>query len=307
MSFIKKRWQNWLHKRFKVKSEKTLAQNDVLVFFNVEGYLYLVLLVICFIAGINYGNNLVLALCFLLTSILVLSFYLAFRQLYGLTLSFETIELGQVGQSMPIKFLFCPQQQQLHVHLRCEYEQQAKKITVLNAPLVVQFEHIPQQRGAYDLSQLYFYSVYPFGIIRAWSWLYPEQKVWIAPQASSVDIHQFGFATNRQQQEGMEDFSHLREFQTGDALNRVAWQYYAKGRGLLVKQFEQQPHSKLHFNYYEMPSSLHEQKLSQLMYLVEQAQQHHLGFSLDLPQQSLVFGQGEQHVFAAKMLLAQEP
>ncbi|GAA5006801.1 DUF58 domain-containing protein [Acinetobacter puyangensis] len=308
MSLLKKYWQNWLSRRFQLKGSKTLAQRDVLVFFNREGYLYLVLLLITFIAGINYGNNLVLALCFLLSSILLLSFYLAFRQLYGLNITYEVAELGQAGQPFTIKFKFVPQKNQIHLHLRCEYLQQAKKITILKSPLVVQFDHIVSKRGLYQLTPLYFYSVYPFGIIRAWSFVYPQKQVWIAPRPIEVDLTQFGFKSFlQQQQQGTEDFSHLREFQSGDALNRIAWQQYAKGRGLLVKQFEEVPHHALNFYYDQMPSSLHEEKLGQLMYLVEQAYLQQTGFNLTLPSQSLPFGMGEQHYDQARLMLAQEP
>lgn len=305
---IKKYWQNWLSRRFQVKESKQLAQRDVLVFFNREGYLYLVLLIITFIAGINYGNNLVLALCFLLASILVLSFYLAFKQLYGLTVNYEVAELGQVEQALTIKFNFTPQKNQIHLHLRTEYLKQAKKITVLNSPLMVEFLEIPQQRGQYHLPRFYFYSVYPFGIIRAWSLIYPQKKVWIAPKALEFNLNQFGFNQNQQdQKQGIEDFSHLREFQQGDQLNRVAWQQLAKGRGLLVKQFEEYEQQHQHFDYVLMPAHLHEEKLSQLMFLLEQAQMQQSGFSLSLPSKDLPFGQGEQHVMLAKLMLAQEP
>lgn len=305
---IKKIWQNWLSRRFQVKDTKQLAQRDVLVFFNREGYLYLILLIITFVAGINYGNNLVLALCFLLASILILSFYLAFKQLYGLTVTYEVTELGQAEQPLTIKFHFTPQQNQIHLHLRTEYLKQAKKITVLNSPLVVEFQDIPQQRGQYFLPRFYFYSVYPFGIIKAWSLIYPQKQVWVAPKPLEFNLKQFGFNQNQQdQQQGIEDFSHLREFQQGDQLNRVAWQQLAKGRGLLVKQFEEYEQQHQHFDYVHMPAHLHEEKLSQLMCLIEHAHAQHTGFSLSLPSKDLAFGQGEGHLVLAKLMLAQEP
>ena len=128
MQWISKKWHAWLSQRFNVVDKKVLAQRDVLVFFNKEGYLYLILLIITFMAGINYANNLVLALCFLLTSILVISFYLAFRQLYKLTIDYEMPDLGQVGQLLPIKFNLHPMPAHLHLHLRLEYFGQAKKL-----------------------------------------------------------------------------------------------------------------------------------------------------------------------------------
>lgn len=301
-------FQKWLKRRFAIDESKQFAQRDVLVFFNPEGYLYLVLVFITFIAGINYGNNLVLALCFLLSALLVLSFYLAFKQLYGLQIHYEMKELGQVGEPLCLKFNMTPKKGQIHFHLRMELLHQAKKITVLNSPLVVDFFDTPAKRGRYQAPQLKIFSVYPFGIVRAWSYLYPKKDIWIAPKPLEFDLTRYGYQQNQNnQQHGIEDFSHLREFQTGDQLNRVAWQQLAKGRGLLVKQFEEHEKKQQNFDYALMPANSHEDKLSQLMYLVEQATQHQAGFALILPSQQLSFGQGEQHVYQAKLLLAQEP
>ena len=99
-------WQRWLGKRFAVEQSKVLQQRDIFVFFNREGYIYFMLLLLTFIAGINYANNLILAMCFLLSGILILSFYLAFLQLYGLTVSYQVPALGQVGSALVVPLNF---------------------------------------------------------------------------------------------------------------------------------------------------------------------------------------------------------
>ena len=74
----------WMGKRFQIEDSKSLFQKDILIFIYKQGFLYLVLILITFIAGINYANNLILGFCFLISSILWMSFYLTFKQLYGL-------------------------------------------------------------------------------------------------------------------------------------------------------------------------------------------------------------------------------
>lgn len=44
-------------KRFQFEKVKQLSQKDILIFIYQQGYLYLVLILITFIAGINYANN----------------------------------------------------------------------------------------------------------------------------------------------------------------------------------------------------------------------------------------------------------
>ena len=48
---LKQAWQNWIKTRFKFDRHKTLKQKDILVFIYQQGYLYLVLILITFIAG----------------------------------------------------------------------------------------------------------------------------------------------------------------------------------------------------------------------------------------------------------------
>lgn len=298
--------EQWFEKRLSTTDKITFGLNDVFVFISREGNLFLVLLVCAFIAGTNYANNLILGLFFLCGSLLVLSFYLAFRQLYQLTVEVKSADLGQVGQPLPIYFRFIPQEKHIHLHLRCEYVNQAKKINQLRQATDVEFQLLPMQRGLYQVPRFYLHSTYPFAIVRAWTYIYYRHDIWIAPQALAVDLQQYGL-NNQQSMQGMEDFAHLKEYQQGDAINRIAWQQYAKGRGLLVKQFEQFEQNQIHLHYRDMPALEHEQKLSQLMYLVEQCQIQNRAFSLNLPSQMLAYGQGESHIQNAKRLLAQEP
>ena len=52
----------WFAARAPKNDSATLNLRNVYIFFSREGMLFAVLLVITFIAGINYGNNLVLGL-----------------------------------------------------------------------------------------------------------------------------------------------------------------------------------------------------------------------------------------------------
>jgi uncharacterized protein (DUF58 family) len=299
--------QRWMAQRFALDGSKQLYHKDILVFIHTDGYLYVMLIVLTFVAGTNYGNNLILALCFLLFSILLLSFYLAFSQLYGLKLALELPTLGQVGQDLDLKFILSPASGSSHVYLRCHYLQHAQKIALLKTATCVHCVERPLRRGRYEFARFEVLSVYPFGIVKAFSFAYPRSELWIAPQALAVDLASDGWARSSSNQQGAENFDQLRPMQTGDALNRIAWQHYAKGKGLLVKLFEDQQQQSLTFAYQQMTAIGHEDKLSQLMYLVEQAYQQQAAFSLLLPTQRLRLGQGQQHFQRAKLLLAKEP
>src|SRR5690606_40156381 len=74
--------------------QKQFSQRDILVFIYRQGYLYLILILITFIAGVNYANNLILGFCFLISAILCISFYLTFKQLHGLQIDRKSTRLN---------------------------------------------------------------------------------------------------------------------------------------------------------------------------------------------------------------------
>ena len=296
-------WQKWLAKRFQFETVKQLSQKDILIFIYQQGYLYLVLILITFIAGINYANNLVLGFCFLVSAILCISFYLTFKQLHGLEIEIVADEIGQVGQSLDLKLYFKQVQKQPR-YLWIKIENQLQKILITELTQHISLSFLPQQRGQFHYPTLQIYSVYPFGLVRAWSYFYLNKYAWIAPKAA------FYPAQYKHQQPSveldMDEFRELRNFTLGDTLQAVSWKQAARGQGLYVKVFEQhQDHSTLHIDYAEMPADSHEQKLSLMMGLVEQSEQIQCAYTVLLPQAQLTVGMGEMQLRDAKKLLAQ--
>jgi hypothetical protein len=121
------RIQQWIAKRFQVNGTKTLLQKDVLVFIYKQGFLYLILILITFIAGINYANNLILGFCFLISAILCISFYLTFKQLHVLQIDLIAAEVGQVDQPFILKLRF-NQPSVMTRYLRIQWLQQEQLI-----------------------------------------------------------------------------------------------------------------------------------------------------------------------------------
>ncbi len=163
----------------------------------------------------------------------------------------------------------------------------------------------PEERGALYLQRLQVYSTYPFGLVRAWTYLYLEQMSWIAPQA--LDFKAENAAQNAlQQAQDMDEFQELRDFKTGDSYHAVSWKQAARGQGLYIKVFESYPEqNKIEICYEHMPSSEHEEKLSLMMGLVDQCEQQQCPYRLVLPQDELATGSGEAQFQKAQKLLAQ--
>lgn len=300
---LKQQVSQWIAKRFQVDSVKTLLQKDVLVFIYKQGFLYLVLILITFIAGINYGNNLILGFCFLLSAILCISFYLTFKQLHDLKIEIVMPEVGQVNQPSIIK-LMLKQHDKTVRYLRIQSSQQEQMIYVNQVQQTVELPVLPQQRGLYEFGVIKVYSTYPLGLVRAWTYLYPKQKIWIAPKAHDWQKEHKNQPTSAH--DSLDEFKELRAFRQGDSYQNVAWKQVARGQGFFIKMFEAQAnHQHLEIDYQQIPALGHEEKLSFMMGLVEQCEQLGDDYALILPHARLESGQGYSQLIQAKLLLAQ--
>lgn len=300
---MRAKFKQWIHRRFQYKNVKTLAQNDVLVFIYKQGYLYLVLILITFIAGINYANNLILGFCFLISAILCISFYVTFKQLHGLTIEVVTPELGQADQTLPITLIFkCQQSSPKYLHIR--YAGHYTSILLQQSPQQVELISLPNMRGRYVVPEIQISSTYPLGLVRAWTYCYVQNEVWIAPKTKRIPKVNMNSAKDLVEPD-LDEFRELRTFREGDSLQVVSWKQVARGQGLYIKQFEDRSDDQtLNIDYEQMPSSAHEEKLSLMMGLVEQCEAENIQYSMSLPQQTLAVGLGESQRLQAQLMLA---
>ncbi|MBP8005884.1 DUF58 domain-containing protein [Acinetobacter sp. NIPH 1852] len=293
----------WISKRFQIEHSKTFLQKDILVFVYTQGFLYLVLILITFIAGINYGNNLILGFCFLMSAILCVSFYLTFKQLHALQVDVVATEVGQVGQVLILK-LILKQKSNAARYLRIQWQEQEQNLYLDQKQQSFELYFFPQQRGEYSFDAIKIYSTYPLGLVRAWSYLYLKQKVWIAPKAYDWQKEHKNQPSNANDR--LDEFRELRTFQQGDSYQNVAWKQVARGQGFFIKMFEAQAnHQYLEIDYQQIPAQSHEEKLSFMMGLIEQCEQFGDDYALILPHARLESGQGSSQLIQAKLLLAQ--
>lgn len=296
-------WQNWITKRFQFKAEKFLRQKDVLVFIYQQGYVYLLLIITTFIAGVNYANNLILGFCFLISAVLCISFYLTFKQLHDLSVNFVLPEVGQAESTVQLQMHIKQAQPQLR-YLWLVYTTHTEKILLKDTNQIIPLTFFPTTRGQFSFPEIKLYSTYPFGLVRAWTYFFIGIPLWIAPKAQTLP------AENKQQQRSfepdMDEFRELRNFKDGDSLQAVSWKQVAQGQGLFIKVFEQhQDQHSLDIHYAHMPSASHEEKLSLMMGLVNQCEQLQYSYAIYLPNAELDKGLGREHYIQAQLLMAQ--
>ena len=319
----------WFASRAPKSDSATLNLRNVYIFFSREGMLFLVLLVITFIAGINYGNNLVLGLCFYLVSVWLISFHVTFAHISGLKLQLLEVTMVEAGAPAWVTLQLRSESRQPRRQLLFDFEsldnQKKKHADSQHSVLVARLQgeqiiRLPVQtnaRGQLELPRLKIKTVYPLGIMRAWSYVYFARTAWVYPKPEAFDWQaQYAVASAEdlpvggQHRQGQDDFERLDNYVEGESLARVSWGHVARGQGMLTKHFADPVGHEQTLDYADMPAAQHEQKLAQLAYGVVTLGQLGVPFNMRLPSDmpsAAMVGEGDGFAQACLLRLAKAP
>lgn len=341
----------WFAARAPKTDSATLNLRNVYIFFSREGMLFAVLLIITFIAGINYGNNLVLGLCFYLVSVWLISFHVTFAHISGLQVRLLDVTMAEAGAPVWVTLQIKSDSRQPRRQLLFAFEQacfeqasfeqatkQKSKKTIkknhkknkpsaddLSSILVTRLQdeqiiRLPVQthiRGQLKLPRLTIKTVYPLGIMRAWSYVYFSRTAWVYPKPEAFDWQaQYAVASQEnlpiggQYRQGQDDFERLDNYIEGESLARVSWGHVARGQGMFTKHFADPVGHEQTLDYADMPAAQHEQKLAQLAYGALQLGELGVAFNMRLPNDkpsASTVGEGEAFAQACLLRLAKAP
>ena len=310
----------WFAARAPKTDSATLNLRNVYIFFSREGMLFAVLLIITFIAGINYGNNLVLGLCFYLVSVWLISFHVTFAHISGLQVRLLDVTMAEAGAPVWVTLQLRnesrqPRRQLLFAFKQASFEQVAfeqtdkkpnkkanKKnkssadkqhsilVTRLQDEQIIRLSVQTHARGQLELPRLKIKTVYPLGIMRAWSYVYFARAAWVYPKPEVFDWQaQYAIASQEdlpaggQYRQGQDDFERLGNYIEGESLARVSWGHVARGQGMLTKHFSDPVGHEQTLDYVDMPAAHHEQKLAQLAYGATKLGELGVPFNMRLP------------------------
>ena len=333
----------WFAARAPKSDSATLNLRNVYIFFSREGMLFALLLIITFIAGINYGNNLVLGLCFYLVSVWLISFHVTFAHISGLKVQLIEVTMAEAGAPVWVTLQLISESRQPRRQLLFSFEQtddkansklnsktdkkSSKKIknsadsqqsilvTRLQGEQVIRLPVQTHSRGQLTLPRLIIKTVYPLGIMRAWSYVYFARSAWVYPKPETFDwqaqyaiVSQEDLPTGGQYRQGQDDFERLDNYIEGESLARVSWGHVARGQGMFTKHFADPVGHEQTLDYGDMPAAHHEQKLAQMAYGALKLGELGVPFNMRLPN-DMPFNEhsaatmGEGEVFAQTCLL----
>lgn len=277
----------------------TLMSRRIYILPTSSGVAAAVLLFVMLLAGMNYSNSLALFLCFMLSGVALVSMHECHRTLSGLRLLRAEAENTFAGQTGELLLYF------ENVDTRAR-----NSLSVRSAPCEpTLFEMAPAsmhtaavsfqagRRGRQRIERLELSTHAPFGLFRAWTWLYLplEAIVYPAPGGSRALPPRRGQPRAERQNvrnNGEEEWAWLRAFQESDSPRSVAWKAYARGAPLLVAHYDSPAGMQRLLDFETLRSLSLEQKLSQLTRWVLECERLGENYALQLPAQVQASGHG---------------
>jgi uncharacterized protein (DUF58 family) len=297
---LRQRYQHWLDIRLPSSRSVTLDQRRIFIFPSRQGLWFLLLLLVMLIAAINYQNNMVFALVFLLLSVFIISILHTYANLSGLTITalhaapafagdsaeFE-IAVGRQGKKDYFDIdLYWPQSDRCSVSLTDRCEQRIKL-------------HLPAlKRGLLRPARLCVETVYPLGLLKAWTWLALDVEALIYPRPLACE-RLTAEASDQADGEivaraGSDDFYEFRDYQLGDPLRHVFWKSYARGQTLQTKHYAAYCEQNQWLDWQQFAGDT-ETRLAHLCYWILRLEKSNQNYGLRLPAVDIAPSHGEQH------------
>jgi uncharacterized protein (DUF58 family) len=267
------------------------------------------------VAAVNYSNNLVYAILYLIGSLSFISIFHTWRNLASLRVEHIRIHPAFAGEEVRMEiYLRNPARHKIHGVFFARLGDEsglARRPTPLRTPggggvginagdsCCAEVVFPSERRGMYRFESLLVRTSYPFGLFWASFRVPVDAEYYIYPQAKgSADwpgLHPSGDQGSPASLEPGDDFSGVRAYQPGESLHHVDWKAFARGRPLSVKQFTGGSGHELWLDAAEMGRLPLEARLSQLALWIVNAEKADIPYALRLGRTTLPLGLGAAH------------
>lgn len=307
------RWQTWVKKwinrRIPRSDVQLLTQRNLFILPTAAGVVFGMLLLIMLITGINYQNSLIYLVTFLLGAVFVGAMHQTHRNLSDLELTLVQAGEGFAGDDILFR-------------LRAAAgKDDAIALTLSDDDFSVRVGHVPAGqsidialpvpsafRGYLRPDQIRIETRFPFGLLKAWSWMRPVSAGLVFPRPiaapeviSAVDD---GDQTASSRSPEGNDHAELRPWREGDMSQRVMWKRYARSGQMVVADWEADKGSPHWLDFDAFPGTDHELRLSYLSWLVLERGENNARFGLNLPGQIIEPEIGPAHTTRCLRALA---
>ena len=275
------------------------------------GLFFGVLLLAMGLGALNYNNNPALLLMLLLAGAANTSLLAAHLQLSGLSFSAIGAEPVPAGTPLPVRLHVRAEPGRERRGLRVDVDGAMSMLSLDDGSGATEFTLPTVRRGWLEPPRLRVSTVRPLGLVRAWSYVWPDQPllVYPAPDPNAPPLPEGeGQAAQTRLHPSGDDVHHLRAYRRGDPRRAIAWKASARRDALLVREYEQPLGADVVLDWRATAGIEHELRISRLARWVDEAERDGRRYRLLLPgQPPLGPAQGVQHRHACLRALALLP
>ncbi len=296
---------NWSLRRSPRLKQLTLSQRRIYIMPSRAGFVFLLLLLVMLILAINFQNNLMYAVTFLLASLFVITILHTYANLSGLTITFLRGHACFVGEQAAFDLTLTAQGARHYESIQLRLlDGSVTAVDLLETRQTSVTLYQPaRQRGPLLANALLVETYYPLGLFRAWTWLQVDLKTLAYPRPEAggqlADLNGSGAGDQAQVHPGVrmggEEFIGLEQYQDGMSLKRVAWKNYARGQGMHAKQYVELSDNRRWLHWDLWPELAREARISRLTWWVLQLHRSGEEYGLLLPGVEISPERGEAH------------
>jgi uncharacterized protein (DUF58 family) len=291
-----------------IKGEKTAVKSILLnhrrifILPTTRGLGFVILIALLLLIAFVYNNNLAYLLAFLLASIFFITILHTFKSLAGLVLTQGHSQAVFAGEAAGFDITVDNPGRVERFNLQARLEKIFNFTLAPQEKKCITLYSVTNRRGWHGINTVTLSSTYPLGFFRAWSPLRFTAKTLVYPKPASVELA-FPEAEGQHTQtlqntttnKGSDDFHGLKQYQAGDSIKHIHWKAYAKGQGLLSKQYANGNQSELWLNYDQTPGHNSEERLSQLCRWLIDAEKMGLQYGFTIPGLKIKPNHGQKH------------
>ena len=267
-----------------------------------------------FVLGTNYQNNVILAVSYLLVSIILLAIFHTYFFFIQHQLKLDTIEADFENRGLKLRGTIYSQGRYIggELKLKCARSLYRLKVTANTETDQVFEVKLPKfKRGIHELPLITVSASYGFGFFYCWSYiLYPKSiVVYPSIEKAPVILHN---KTNKEIG-SVESSSHLtlsdslqgiRPHVKTDPIHHVSWKHVAKGQGLVTKDFVEKAGATGWLKLSDYGHLDIERALKIICFQIQELGKSNVVFGLDLGTTTVLPNSGNKHLDECLLRLA---
>jgi uncharacterized protein (DUF58 family) len=307
LSIVTKSWKiaqnSWLEKRFPDTRQITLDIKRIFIIPTLSSSALLLAVLVLSLIAINFQNSLIYGLSFWLLALIVMAIFFTYRNLSGVTVRAIQSSPCFSGEKAVFELeVSCPEKQKkTAISLGWRHEDLTTVNLQNHHSVHIKLSHSTQQRGRFKPDRITIFSVYPIGLVVAWSYAALNMHSIVYPAPLLYNTGEDGQGLDDTAEQGLEmingstDFAGIRDYRPGDSPKQIHWGAYAKTGKVYTKTFVDYANHDLWLEWDNLTMPGVETRLSHLCAKILQYHHEQQIYGLKIPGKTVHPGSGEAH------------